>query len=173
VSVSHVHLVAPERDLGMQGHYAGAVTRFASFGIDVLAAGLSFSVLSWLVAFGIRTLIDADYDPTQQGWVTVVFYAGWWLIYTGYPLAVSGRTLGMALLGLSLVDEDGSDVPPRKAVLRVLVFPLSFLLFGLGFVGIVLQRERRALHDLIAGTAVVYAWNARAARLRFLAKQRL
>jgi len=33
------------------------------------------------------------------------------------------------------------------------------------------QRERRALHDLIAGTAVVYAWDARAARLRFLARQ--
>ena len=27
------------------------------------------------------------------------------------------------------------------------------------------------LHDLIAGTAVIYAWDARAARLRFLARQ--
>ncbi|MGH3277214.1 MAG: hypothetical protein ACRDNZ_23155, partial [Streptosporangiaceae bacterium] len=33
------------------------------------------------------------------------------------------------------------------------------------------QREHRALHDLIAGTAVIYAWDARAARLRFLARQ--
>jgi uncharacterized RDD family membrane protein YckC len=48
---------------------------------------------------------------------------------------------------------------------------VSFLLFGLGFVGIVVQRERRALYDLIAGTAVVYAWDARAARLRFLARE--
>ena len=30
------------------------------------------------------------------------------------------------------------------------------------------QRDRRALQDLIAGTAVVYAWDTRAARLRFL-----
>jgi hypothetical protein len=29
----------------------------------------------------------------------------------------------------------------------------------------------RAPHDLIAGTAVIYAWDARAARLRFLARQ--
>jgi len=50
------------------------------------------------------------------------------------------------------------------------VFPLTVLLFGLGFPGILVQRERRALHDLIAGTAVVYAWDARAARLRFLAR---
>jgi hypothetical protein len=51
---------------------------------------------------------------------------------------------------------------------RTLAFPLSFLLCGLGFTGIFLQRNRRALHDLIAGTAVVYAWHARTARLRFL-----
>jgi hypothetical protein len=50
------------------------------------------------------------------------------------------------------------------------VFPVSFLLCGLGFLGIIVQRERRALHDLIAGTAVIYAWDARAARLRFLAR---
>jgi uncharacterized RDD family membrane protein YckC len=54
---------------------------------------------------------------------------------------------------------------------RSLVFPLSFLLLGLGFLGILVQRERRALHDLIAGTAVIYAWDARAARLRFLARE--
>ena len=36
---------------------------------------------------------------------------------------------------------------------------------------ILVNRQRRALHDLIAGTAVVYSWNARAARLRFLAKR--
>ena len=34
-----------------------------------------------------------------------------------------------------------------------------------------MQREHRALNDLIAGTTVVYAWDARAARLRYLARQ--
>jgi hypothetical protein len=51
------------------------------------------------------------------------------------------------------------------------VFPLSFLFCGLGFLGVLAQREHRALHDLIAGTAVIYAWDARAARLRFLARE--
>jgi len=35
---------------------------------------------------------------------------------------------------------------------------------------VLVQRERRALHDLIARTAVVYSWDARAARLRWLAR---
>jgi hypothetical protein len=54
---------------------------------------------------------------------------------------------------------------------RSLTFPLGFLTLGLGFLGILVQRKHRALYDLIAGTAVVYAWDARAARLRFLARQ--
>mgnify|MGYP000216910185 CR=1 FL=1 len=35
----------------------------------------------------------------------------------------------------------------------------------------VFGRHRRALHDKIAGTAVVYSWDARGARWRFLARQ--
>jgi uncharacterized RDD family membrane protein YckC len=84
---------------------------------------------------------------------------------------VSGRTPGMALLGIRVVRADGTVLPPKQAVLRSLVFPLSFLLFGLGFIGILVQHEHRALHDLIAGSAVVYSWDARAAQLRFLARQ--
>ena len=52
--------------------------------------------------------------------------------------------------------------------MRTLALPLSFLFLRLGSVGILLGNRRRALHDVIAGTAVIYSWDARAARLRFL-----
>jgi uncharacterized RDD family membrane protein YckC len=94
----------------------------------------------------------------------------WAFVYLAYPLAVAGRTLGMAILGLRAVDASGRDLSGGRAVVRVLVLPLSFLLFGLGFALIVLRRDHRALHDLIAGSAVVYAWRARAAHLRFLTR---
>ena len=48
---------------------------------------------------------------------------------------------------------------------------VGFPTFGLGVLGILVQREHRALYDLIAGTTVVYAWDARAARVRYLARQ--
>jgi hypothetical protein len=51
------------------------------------------------------------------------------------------------------------------------VFPFSFLFFGLGLIGIAIGQEHRALHDVAAGSTVVYDWDARAARLRFLAKR--
>ena len=60
--------------------------------------------------------------------------------------------------------------PAAGRSLRTLAFPLSFLFLGLGFTGILLGDRRRALHDVIAGTAVIYSWDARAARLRFLSR---
>ena len=95
----------------------------------------------------------------------------WAFVYFAYPLAASGRTFGMAVVGVRAVRADGGDLDGRHAVVRVLAFPLSFLLFGFGFLLILLRRDRRALHDLIACSAVVYAWDARAARLRFLARR--
>ena len=50
--------------------------------------------------------------------------------------------------------------------------PLSFLILCLGFLGILLGDQRRALHDIIAGTVVIYCWDARAARLRLLSRPR-
>ena len=73
----------------------------------------------------------------------------------------------MALFGVRVVTDDGADVSAGRAVVRTLALPLSFLFLGLGFVGILLGDRRRALHDVIAGTAVIYSWDARAARLRF------
>ena len=58
----------------------------------------------------------------------------------------------------------------RRAVVRTLAFPLSFLFLGLGFAGILVGGRRWALHDVIAGTAVIYSWDPRAARLRFLSR---
>ena len=70
----------------------------------------------------------------------------------------------MAILGLRAVRNDGSDLSAGRAAARVIVFPVSLLLVGLGFILIVARRDHRALHDLIAGTAVVYAWQAGASQ---------
>jgi hypothetical protein len=48
---------------------------------------------------------------------------------------------------------------------------LTFFTFGIGFVGIVIGKAHRGLQDVIAGTVVVYDWDARTARLRFLARR--
>ena len=124
-----------------------------------------------VISSGVHIVTGHSVSWNRSNIVVAVIFVGWQFLYFAYSWAASGRTFGMAVLGIRVIRADGSDLDPRRAVVRALVFPLSFLLFGLGFLGILVQRERRALHDLIAGTAVVYSWDARGARLRFLARE--
>jgi uncharacterized RDD family membrane protein YckC len=164
-------MTAPPALSSYQGHYAGSVSRFAAYAIDLVASSAVFALALAAISYGVHIVTGHDVSWNRSSPVVVVLYVLWQFFYFGYSWAVSGRTFGMATLGIRVVGADGSVLEPRRGVLRALVFPLSFLLFGLGFLGILVQREHRALHDLIAGSAVVYSWDARAARLRFLARQ--
>ena len=154
-----------------QGNYAGAVTRFAAYSIDLVVSTAVFALALAAISWGVRVVTGHDVSWNRSNIVVAVIFVLWQFLYFGYSWAVSGRTFGMAVLGIRVVRDDGTILPPKQAIVRALVFPLSFLLFGLGFLGILVQHEHRALHDLIAGSAVVYSWDARAARLRFLARQ--
>jgi uncharacterized RDD family membrane protein YckC len=161
--------IAPERDLHLQGHYAGIVTRAVSFGFDLLIVLATFALISTIVEYIVSALIGSRVHLSDAPNLADVLLVAWWLLYSAYPLVQAGRTLGMTIVGLRVVRADGTPLGARHAALRVLAFPLSLMLFWIAFSLIVLRRDRRALHDLVAGSAVVYAWDARAARLRFLA----
>ena len=91
-------------------------------------------------------------DPVQHRVAAAVAFIVWVFLYFAVPLAVLGRTPGKGLLGTKVQMLDGRPLSGRRAGLRTLVLPLSFLLFGLGlFLGL-FRRDRRTLHDLIAGT---------------------
>ena len=136
-------------------------------------AGVSLGVFLLALAavsFAARVLTGADITWHKGDPWVIIAYAAWAFRYFAYSWAASGRTAGMALFGVQVVRDDGTQVTGRRAMLRTLAFPLSFLFLGLGFTGILLGDRRRALHDVIAGTAVIYSWDAQAARLRFLSR---
>jgi uncharacterized RDD family membrane protein YckC len=165
--------IAPNRDIGLQGHYAGIATRLAAFGIDLLVIVLSYDLLGSAIEFVVSRLEGESWHISNVPVLSGVFLGAWALFYCTYPVAAGGRTLGMAIAGLRVVRPDGSPVGWSGAVVRVLALPLSFLTLGVGFLLILIRPDRRALQDLIGRTAVVYAWDARTARLRFLADRRL
>jgi uncharacterized RDD family membrane protein YckC len=156
---------------GRQGQYAGAVTRLVAFAADVGAAWGLFTLGAAAVAFSVQLVTGHKFALTDHQIASLVAAVVWLFLYFAYQWALSGRTIGMAVLGIRVVTAAGAAISSRQAVVRTLTLPLSFLLFGLGFLGILTNRQRRALHDHLAGTAVVYSWDARAARLRWLAKQ--
>jgi uncharacterized RDD family membrane protein YckC len=155
--------------VSQQGHYAGAVSRLAAFALDQAAATLAFSVGTAVAIWCIQLVTPVSGDDISNGWLAVVLYVMWLFVYYAYPWAISGKTLGMAVLGIQVVTAQGAPIGARTAAVRTVSLPLSFLTLGIGFLPIVFGRERRALHDHLAGTAVVYAWDAQAARWRFLA----
>ena len=155
---------------GLRGHYAGSVSRFLGYAIDLGVISGLFGLALAAVSFAASLVTGHTFSWDRRALPVAIAYGGWWFAYFAYAWAASGKTFGMAVLGLQVVSREGKTAGPRRAIVRTLAFPLSFLLFGLGFAGILAGRERRALHDVIAGTAVVYTWDARAQRLRFLAR---
>jgi uncharacterized RDD family membrane protein YckC len=154
----------------MQRKYSGFASRFTAFAVDMGVTLGVFLLALAAISFAARVLTGTDITWNRNDIWVILAYAAWAFVYFAYSWAASGRTAGMALFGVRVVRDDGTDASGRQAIVRALALPLSFLLLGLGFVGILLGGRRRALHDVIAGTAVIYSWDARAARLRFLSR---
>jgi uncharacterized RDD family membrane protein YckC len=160
----------PEMTVGRQGHYAGAVSRLVAFAADIGASWGLYLLFSALLDFAVRLVSGHSYTLTNHRIAAFSVLGVWLFLYFSYQWAVSGKTLGMALFGIQVVTAEGGPITPRQAVLRTIGLALTLLTLGIGFLGIVYQRERRALDDFVAGTAVVYDWDAKAARLRWLAR---
>ncbi len=160
--------VAPDRDLGLQGHQAGIITRSVGFLMDALALVVLYDVVVRIVEILVSTITGHSWQLSNTpvaSWALLIVLA---VLYCVYPVAAGGRTLGMAIVGLRVLRPNGTPVGGREAFVRLLALPLSFLTLGIGFLLILLRRDGRALHDLIGRTSVVYGWDARAARVRFL-----
>jgi uncharacterized RDD family membrane protein YckC len=155
----------------LQGNYAGSVSRFAAYAIDTVISSGLFALGLATVSYVASVVTGHSIHWSRENIVVAIIFVVWEFLYFGYSWAAGGKTLGMAVLGIRVVRADGMVIDPWRGVVRALVFPLSFLLFGLGFLGILVGREHRALHDVIAGTTVVYSWDARSARLGFLTRQ--
>jgi uncharacterized RDD family membrane protein YckC len=152
------------------GDYAGFVSRSVAWVVDLGVTSGVFMLALAAASFAASVLTGKAISWSKGSPIIIAVFAVWLFIYYAYSWAANGKTFGAALLGVQVVGEDGGAAGPRRAVIRTLAFPLSFLLCGLGFTGILIGRERRALHDVLAGTVVVYAWSARSAHLSYLTR---
>lgn len=66
-----------------------------------------------------------------------------------------GQTLGKRLMGARVVGADGEPIGYVRALGRTAATCVSALLLGVGFLAVAVRRDKRGLHDLIAGTRVV------------------
>jgi uncharacterized RDD family membrane protein YckC len=155
-----------EQDVStVSGQYAGPLGRLLAFGID---AGLMFALFTMGTA-GLDYLLRVFFDTSIGGrgdtaWSLVAAIA-WVFVYVVVTTTIAGRTPGKGIVGLRVVTAAGYTVTPGKVVLRTIMIPVAVIPLCLGLLPILLSRTRRGLQDLAAGTAVVYDWGDRPARM--------
>jgi uncharacterized RDD family membrane protein YckC len=137
--------------------YAGLATRALAFGADALVINAAIWFVGAVVALGLSLLgVPQDIRSVIAG-IGAVLAACWTVGYFVFFWSATGQTPGNRLMSISVRDAAGHE-PPRagRAILRLLALPLSALPLCAGFVLILVDRRRRALHDQLVGTVVVY-----------------
>lgn len=68
----------------------------------------------------------------------------------------TGQTLAMKTWQLKLVNKDGKLLPLNLAMARYVLSTLSLVLFGLGFLWAMVDRDHLYLHDRLLNTHIIY-----------------
>ncbi|HEV3213373.1 MAG TPA: RDD family protein [Acidimicrobiales bacterium] len=151
-----------------EGQYAGGVTRLLAFLADIGAIWGLFLLLSAGVEQAVKLFSGNSYNVESHRLVGIIAVVVWGFLYFTVQWTLSGRTIGMAILGAHVVTSEGHAIKGRAANIRTLVLPFSIAFWFLCLVEIEVRADRRTLHDLAAGTCVVYHWQARGASLPWL-----
>ena len=133
-----------------------AAMLYDSFLIFAIWIIVAFLVLS---AFGIdeaRTL-DGEavvLDPLYRATLFAAMLISSFLFF-GWFWTHSGQTLGMQAWRIKVQKPDGAPISWRQVALRYGTAPFSLLLFGLGYLCMLFDPQRRTVPDRISGSQVV------------------
>jgi uncharacterized RDD family membrane protein YckC len=137
--------------------YAGIVSRTVALAIDAAALTIGFAIASGVL--GLILSLFTAVEVSSPG--AVLGAAGLWsVVVASYFVlfwTLTGETPGMRLMALRV--SNGAGDPPRfgKALLRLVGMILAAIPFFAGYLPILFDDRRRGLHDMLAGTVVVYA----------------
>ncbi|HEX6157614.1 MAG TPA: RDD family protein [Burkholderiales bacterium] len=138
---------------------AGPVPRALAWAIDLaIRAALLFTVAMLAGAFG-------------RAGVGVILLAAFfveWLLPAWFEAAWNGQTPGKRAMGIAVLNDDGTPLRWPGALTRNLLRAVDFLpvLYGVGLVSMLCNRDFKRLGDLAAGTVVVYTSEKLAAERR-------
>lgn len=159
----------------LQGQYSGFLSRLFGFFVDIVIIGVVAIVARWLVSAvvqqvtglsvyacpGLQTFNLKVMTCRVAGWGLTAFIAGFPLVYLLFFWILTGQTIGDYATGVRVVRTNGHRMTLVSGALRLLGYLLCFLSLGLGFLWILVDDRRQGWHDKLAGTYVIYAWEAR------------
>jgi len=144
----------------------GFWARLGAYVIDLMVLGVIFqlawtplaSARHWVLPEWPKEMTDAALQQFTQEWAPRVLplYYPIFFLYTVLLNGRFGATIGKMAAGARIVRPDGSPIGYRRAALRWLAARVSDFACFAGYSLIALRPDKRALHDLLAGTKVIY-----------------
>ena len=134
---------------------------------EVRPAGFWIRAVALVIDVLVLTLVEGSFRLTARRlWgatvedsavlhsMTTLFTLIFACVYVTVLHAGTGQTIGKLVVRAHVVLVDGGPVPVGVALLRFFAYFVSCVTFGLGYLMAGLRSDKRALHDLIAGTRV-------------------
>jgi uncharacterized RDD family membrane protein YckC len=123
--------------------------------IEIIAAGIIVAILEALVSVGIihyqHYSDSSDFLSNHPLWAPI-FTAYIVTIWIGFFVFFwcKGQTLGMRAWRLIIVNEDGGNISPTQALIRLFTSA-----FGLSNLAVLIDPNKRGFHDIWAKTHVM------------------
>lgn len=161
----------PVRQNSLLGYYAGFVTRLVAFALDVAFLALFLAIAGWLLTAimnllgfqNIRQILPI-FDNFSDALATAFLGlngAAAALVYFWALWVFTGQTFGMMIMGIRVVAKDGSHLNFWQGLLRIFGLIVASIFLFLGFLWIIIDDRKQGWQDKIAGSYVVYSWDAR------------
>ena len=160
----------------LQGYYAGFTSRAVAIIIDIAIISVisAVGIGAMSLFFGLPSIqrfiqwVNGFLPGFEQVFVELtgtrfaaIFFFAFLYLYFIFFFTTTGQTVGKAIMGLRVVTTDGRRMGVRRSFIRTVCYTLSLAPFGLGFLWVLGEDRRRAWHDKIAHTYVLYVWDAR------------
>lgn len=135
--------------IALQLSPAGPVPRLLAWLLDLLLRGGISAVLLMLLAL---------LGKMGYGIAMILIFLLEWFYPVYFELRRQGQTPGKKMLRIYVAHSDASPVTPTASVVRNLLRVVDFLplLYGFGFISMILNRRFQRLGDLAANTVVLH-----------------
>jgi uncharacterized RDD family membrane protein YckC len=154
--------IVRRRDADSETDQAGLATRSVAAAIDLGLMFAGFALVAGVVS-SLFTAVSGKHASLAWlivGWGLVVITGG--VIFAAF-WSLAGQTPGMRFLSIRLISLDSRHIGFGRALRRVFGAIVSLLALGLGYLAILRDPSRRAWHDRMTGTEVIYDLAARTA----------
>jgi uncharacterized RDD family membrane protein YckC len=158
VTVTHGTQAPAPAVQGTGSAFAGLPTRMIAFAADAVVIDAVALFVALVVAAGMSLLHVPHELRTLAAAVGAVVGLLWAIGYFVFFWAADGQTPGNRMMRIRVQDAaSAGPLRARRALARVLLLPVSAIPLFAGYLMILVDRRRRALHDRLVHSVVVYA----------------